>query len=104
VANGGLAHGDGLIRVFVFQLAEIEADALGDLHRPFHRPRPFGKQSRHFIRGFEAPFGVGLQRQAGVRDGAFLAHAGEDVLQHPPLGAVVEHVVGGDERRAAPLG
>src|SRR5665213_2225981 len=49
-------------------------------------------------------FGVGLQAKAGLRDGAFLPHAGEDVLQGAPFGTVVENIVGGDHRRAAPLG
>ncbi len=48
--------------------------------------------------------GVGVESQAGLLDRAGLADAGQHVLQGPPLGAVVEDVIGGDHRRAVGLG
>ena len=50
------------------------------------------------------PLGVGLQPEAGLVDRAVLAHAGDHVLQRPPFGAVIEHVVGGHHRRAGVAG
>ncbi len=48
--------------------------------------------------------GIGVEAKAGLGDGAALADAGDDVLQRAPLGHVVEHVVGGDQRQIVPRG
>ena len=104
VGHGGLARRHGLIGIFVFQLAEVEPDAARDLQGALHRRRPPGEQPLHLGGGFQAPLGVGFQDEARIADGALLAHAGENVLQGPALGAVIERIVGGDQRRAAPLG
>ena len=55
------------------------------------------EQARHLLRRFEVPLGIGLQAQARVVDRAFLADAGEHVLQGTAMGRVIEHAAGGDE-------
>ena len=61
----------------------------------------FCEQPRHFRRRLEVPFGIDGEPQAGFGEGAFFAHAGEHVGKRPALRGVIEHVVDGDERRAA---
>ena len=46
------------------------------------------------------PLGIGFELQPCVMDRAFLADAGEHVLQGPAVGGVIEHGVGGDEGKA----
>ena len=43
------------------------------------------------------PFGIGFETEAGFRDRAFLADAGEHVLEGTAVGRVIEHPAGGDE-------
>jgi len=43
--------------------------------------------------------GMSGEAETGFRDRAMLADAGHDILQGPPLGLVVVHVVGRDERQ-----
>ena len=50
------------------------------------------------------PFGVLLEPQAGLANGAFLPDAGDDVLQEAPLRGVIERVADGDERHLRALG
>jgi hypothetical protein len=52
----------------------------------------------------QVALGVGLQPPAGLVDGGPLADAGQHVLQHAPVGVVIEDGVGGDHRRAGALG
>ena len=56
-----------------------------------------GEQPRHLLRRFQVPLGIGFELQPCVMDGAFLADAGEHVLQGPAMGGVIEHRIGGDE-------
>ena len=44
--------------------------------------------------------GIGFEPEAGFGNRALLADAGEHVGERAALGMVIEHVVGGDERRA----
>ena len=104
VLDGGLARWHGLVRIFVGQLAEIEVDPLGDLDAALYSPRKPGKQSGQLGGGFQVALGIGCQPQARVVDCAVLPDAGQHVLQGPAFRAVIEHVVGGDHRRAGRLG
>jgi len=101
--DGGLARRHRLIRVFVLQLREVEADPVGDLQRPLQGARPAGEQARHLGGRLEMPLGVGFQPKTRLLDRTALADAGEHVLQGPPFGRVVEDIVGGDHRRAGAL-
>ena len=49
-------------------------------------------------------FGIGLQTEAGLLDGAVRADAGDDIEQRLAVGRVHAHLVAGDERRGAGLG
>ena len=60
---------------------------------------PF-KQSRHLGRGLQELIREALAPEAGAVDRAPLADAGHDILEHPPLGRVIEHVVRRDGRHA----
>jgi hypothetical protein len=44
------------------------------------------------------PLGILLQPAPGLENGHVLADAGDYVLQYPPLGDVVEHIVDGHHR------
>ena len=46
------------------------------------------------------PLGIGLKAQAGLGNGAFLANAGEHVLQRPAFRTMIEDVIAGDHRGA----
>ena len=48
--------------------------------------------------------GIGGEAKPGLGDRAVLADAGQHILQRPPLGDVVEHVVGRDERQPGLVG
>ena len=97
---GGLALGHRLVGIFVFQLIEGEGAGVGDLDGAGERILMAGEQPRHFLRRLQVPLGIGFELQACVMDGAFLADAGEHVLQGPAMGGVIEHCAGGDEGSA----
>src|SRR5581483_6469292 len=48
----------------------------------------------------QVALGVGLEPVAGLGQGALLADAGDDIGERLAVGAVVEGIGGGDERRA----
>ncbi|MFN0135484.1 MAG: hypothetical protein ACKVS9_05115, partial [Phycisphaerae bacterium] len=48
----------------------------------------------------QVPLGVGVQPRPGLGECALLANAGQHILQLPPLGDVVMHMVGRDQRNA----
>ena len=50
------------------------------------------------------PLGIGCEQPAGRVDGDVLADAGDHVLQRPPFGRVIEHVVDRDQRNAGVCG
>ncbi len=89
-----------LVGIFVAQLAEAEAAALGELHRARHGLGIIAEQAPHLGFGLEMPLGMGVETEARLGDRAALADAGHDVLQHAPLRDVIEHVVGGEEFQA----
>ena len=62
------------------------------------------EEPRHLGGRFQMALGIGDEAKAGLVDGAMLADAGQHILQRPPLGDVVEHVVDGDERQPGSLG
>ena len=43
--------------------------------------------------------GIGFEPAPGIGDGAMLADAGHDILQHAAVVLMIEHIVGGDKRR-----
>ena len=96
----GLARRHRLVGVFVAQLLQIEADALGDLERAGDGLRILREQARHLRAALQMPLGVGLEAIAGLRNRALLADAGEHVGERLAVGVVIERVVGGNERRA----
>ena len=97
VLDGGLAGRDGLVGVFVAQLRQVEADAAGDFQAALDGGGETGEQAGYLGRGLESPLGVGLQPKPCLMDRAALADAGQDVLQGPPAGVVVEHLAHGDQ-------
>ena len=62
------------------------------------------KQPRHFLGGFQMPLGIGFQKPARLLQRAVLADAGDDILQRPAFGRVIEHVVDGDQRDERAVG
>ena len=50
------------------------------------------------------PLGIGFELEPGFGNRAFLADAGEHVLQGAPVGRVIEHRIGGDEGNASARG
>ena len=48
--------------------------------------------------------GIGGEAKAGLFDRAAFADAGQHILQLPPFGQMVEHVVGRDQRQPRHLG
>ena len=92
-----LALGHRLVGIFVFQLVEGEGAGIGDLDGAGERILMAGEQPRHLLRRFQMPLGIGFELQPCVMDRAFLADAGEHVLQGPAMGGVIEHGIGGDE-------
>ena len=93
----GLPLRHRLIGIFVFQLIEREAAGICDLDAALQRCLVAFEQTRHFVGRFQMPLSIGLKMEARVVDRAFLAHAGEHVLERPPVGRVIEHGVRGDE-------
>jgi hypothetical protein len=92
------------VRVFVAQLVEAERAALGDLRRAGERFRNGGVATGDLVERTQVALGVGEETRARLGQRALLADARQYVLQVPPLGNVVVHVVGGDERDAGALG
>ena len=90
--------GHRLVGVFVMKLREREGEALGDLDGALDRMLLAAKQLQHLLDRLEMTLAIDLEPEARFRDGAFFADAGQDILQHAPVGMVIEHVIGGDER------
>ena len=99
-----LAFGYGLVGIFVFQLVEREAAGVGDLDAAAEGLLVALEQARHVLCGFDVTFGIGFEAQARLRNRAFLADAGENVLQGAAMGRVIKHAAGGDERNAGARG
>jgi hypothetical protein len=96
----GLARRHRLVRIAIFQFVERKMDAAGEAQRLGDRIGVIAKQPRHFRRRFQMPLGIGLQQAARGFDGGLFADAADDILQHPPLMVVVQHVIGGEQRHA----
>ena len=98
IMRSGIARA-GLVRIFgVLQFLERETAAVEkDIGLP-DGVGIFAEQARHLGRRLQMPLGIGFQEAAGRIDGQVLADAGDDVLQRPRFGGVIEHVVDGDER------
>ena len=92
-----------LLGVFVAQLFEREAAAFGDLHRIGQGTGMIAKEGNHLRGGLEMAFRVGREAPAGGVDGAALADAGEQIVEPAPLGDVLVHVAGRDQRHALRL-
>ena len=74
-----------------------------DLDRAGDGVGPAGEQARHLGGRLQVPLGVGFEPQARLVDRAFLADAGQHVLQRAAVRRVIEHIVGRDDRRAEPF-
>ena len=100
----GLAWRHRLVGIFVFQFVEGEGAGGGDLDAAAKRVLMAGEQTCHVLRGFDVALGIGFKLEPCFGNRAFLADAGEHVLQGTPVGGVIEHRIGGDERDAGARG
>ena len=76
-----------LIGIFVAKLVEREGAGLRDLDGPLERILVAFEQARHFVRRLQVPLGIGFEAEARLVNGAFLADAGEHVLEGRRCGA-----------------
>ena len=90
-----------LFGIFVAQLVEREGESLGQAQRLGHRLGTIAEQPRHFGGRLQMAFGIDRQPAASIGKRQVLADAGEHILQWPPLGRVIEHVVDRDQRTCA---
>ena len=86
--------------ILVGELVEREAAAAHDLLRALDGARMAAEQARHLLGIFQMPLGAGEAAEAQLVDGAAEPDRRHHVLQRPPLGRVVVHVVGGDQAHA----
>ena len=75
----------------------MKRQRLDDLLRALDGARMAAEQARHLLGLLEMPLGAGEAAEAQLLDGAAEADRGHHVVQRPPLGHVVVHVVGGDQ-------
>ena len=100
----GHAVGDRLLGVFVAQFVEAETAAPGDLQAARQRVLVAAEEARHLGSRLQMALGMGGEAKPGLVDRAMLADAGQHILQRPPLGDVVQHIVGRDERQPGLVG
>ena len=62
------------------------------------RLRVLGEEARHLRGALHVPLGIRLKQPSGGLERPLLAHAGEHVLQPPPLRRVIEHVAERQQR------
>jgi len=86
--------------ILVGELIEREAAAPGDLLRALDGARMAAEQPRHLLGFLEMALGAGEAAEAQRIDGAAQPNGRHHVLQRPPLGHVIVHVVGGDQADA----
>ena len=98
----GLA-GLRLARILIAQLIEREPAAPDDLVCSGQRFRMPLEKARHLGRILEKAVRMPLETEAGIVDGAALADAGNDVLQHAARGMMIEDVTHRDGRHACGL-
>ena len=90
--------------IFITQLIQREGQCRIERRCFFDRSRRIAEEARHLGGRLEIALGIdGKAASRGV-DRQVLANAGEHVLQFPPVGMVIEHVVDGDERHAGLAG
>jgi hypothetical protein len=92
-----------LVRILVAQLVEAERATLGDLHRAGDSFGDGGVAAGDLVERPQVALGVGEETRARLGQRALRADARQHVLQVAPLGNVVVHVVGGDERDTGAL-
>ena len=96
--------GDRLLGIFVAQFVEAEAAALDDFEAARDRSS-WPRNSRAIsAAGFRWRSALAARRKPASAIVQCFADAGQHILQRPPLGDVVEHVVGRDERQPGRLG
>ena len=91
------------VGILVFEFVEAEGAARGQLGAARDRPRVLqvaAEQSFHFLPRLEMAVGDALASIAELVDRAFLADAGDDILQQPAIGRMVKNVAGRDRRHA----
>ena len=93
-----------LVGIIVFELIEGEGDPVGEADGFGDGFGRLAKKLRHFVRRFQMPLGIGFEKPARLVQGDMLADAGDDILQLAPLGAVIEHIVGGEQRHICHAG
>ena len=99
-----LAVGQLLGRIAVADLGQAEGAARRHLARALEERRLVGEQPRHRLRRLQIVLGVRPDQPAGGGEGDAAADAGENVLEVTARRCVVEHLGGGDQRDAGPLG
>ena len=92
------------VGILIAELVERERQALEHRSALGNRLRMVAEQARHLGGILQVPLGIGFQPLAGGHQRHMLADAGEHVLQRPPFGPVIEHVIGGKERHADTAG
>ena len=93
-----------LVGVVVAELVEGEFEALQHGEGFGDRLGVVAKEPRHLGGVLEVALGILFEQPAGILDRPVLADAGDDVLERPAFGRVVEHVVGGEKRHAVAAG
>ena len=96
--------GDRLLGVFVAQFVEAEPAAPDDLDAAGERVLVAAEEARHLRGRLQVALGMGGEAKPGLIDRAMRADAGQHILQRPPLGDVIEHIVDGDERKPGRVG
>lgn len=103
VLDGGFVWGHELMGIFIFELVEGEGALLGDFDGLADGVGVVGEESMHLCGRFEISFGVGEEAITGLVDGARVADAGEDILEHAAMGGVIVDVIGCEEGDAVVL-
>ncbi len=99
--RGALADHDLVgIAILVLQFAQAEGAAFDDRGGGGERARVQLEAARHFGRAFEMAVGAAFAGMAERVDRAAMADRSDDVLQHPPLGHVIQHVARGERDQA----
>ena len=96
--------GHRLMRIFIFQMRQIEPDPVQHVAPCPHRLRPVAEQARHFACGFQVPFGIRLQPPPGLPQGHALPDTGDDIVQRPVLRHGIERIAGRKQRQPQPPG
>ena len=100
---GGFAGIFGLIGVLVLQLAEVELAARDDLEAAGYCLGVAGEEAGGLAGRQQVAAGMAFQPRASGIDAATLPDAGDDILQNPPPGDMVEHIAGGQAGHARGL-